>query len=340
MKDVEAAEVVLDVSADLSSLEPSLLRKSYGGLRIWTRPDPKYLIRLKEDEDKKKEEEKKKRERGDPDQKPGDKQPTGQPKPSAPPKKPGDQSSSSRFAAIARPYGNVLRHPSLPQARMGRSPISPTVLREHSALREAFQSDDLLPQFAAIPNFLRRSVAREIRTVCERGHYATFCAYSTPDAQSDLHNEFCEPNNSDVYVTIHKRLRAPVPRLVQFDEVFRSRETIQELAAITGLRLTRALAPGVLTYWPPGGFLEAHTDHSEETEAKLVLSISLSGRWHASYGGATVYAWGRMDRTVRLQPQLNTAVLFTPFPGSWHWVEQVSEKAPPLRRFTWTVFFS
>jgi hypothetical protein len=62
MKEVQAHDVGADTSADSSGLsEQTLNRKSYRGMRIWSRPDPKYLIRIgKHDEDEDKDKEKKK----------------------------------------------------------------------------------------------------------------------------------------------------------------------------------------------------------------------------------------------------------------------------------------
>jgi hypothetical protein len=220
-----------------------------------------------------------------------------------------------------------------------RCPIARNIQRDHARLRCAFQSAEPFPRFAVIPGFLRRTVAENLRLGCEQGHYSTFCAYTLPGVDNDLRNAFCEPNENDVYVTIHKRLIEPVPAIDRFARLFEKRETIDALSLITGLRLTRAVEPGVVTYWPPSSFLEAHTDYAEESDAKLVLSISLTANWNPSYGGATAYAFSGANRSVRLQPSLNSAVLFTPFCGSWHWVEQIAESAPPLRRFTWTAFF-
>jgi 2-oxoglutarate-Fe(II)-dependent oxygenase superfamily protein len=85
-------------------------------------------------------------------------------------------------------------------------------------------------------------------------------------------------------------------------------------------------------------FVEAHTDHVPKQ--KLVLSLSLTEQWEESYGGTAVFAWTGLERAVRIPPRLNTAVLFVPFSGSFHWVEQISKNAPAKRRFTWTLFFS
>jgi hypothetical protein len=37
---------------------------------------------------------------------------------------------------------------------------------------------------------------------------------------------------------------------------------------------------------------------------------------------------------------MKISVCVAPFAGSIHWVEQVSERAPSRRRFTWTAIFS
>src|SRR5262249_24824096 len=136
-----------------------------------------------------------------------------------------------------------------------------------------------------------------------------------------------------------KRSRAAIPEVVHLRESFETPEAIEALNALTGAEITQMYQPDVLTCWDPGCFLELHNDEAPHTRFRLVLSVSLTENWDPAFGGATRYAWKDLDRCVRLQPRLNTAVLFTPFEGSNHWVDQISNDAPPQTRFTWTAFF-
>ena len=217
------------------------------------------------------------------------------------------------------------------------SPISPYVLRHRSLHRENFHSDDPLPRFTVIPNFLRKHVARHVVAACQNARYATYCGYSRPKSQEVI-SEFCEPNERDVYVTVHARPIRPIAALTALSAAFRKRETLHALSELIGIQLSK-VGGDVLTCWPPGSFLESHNDFSPDGDAKLILSLSLAAGWRASYGGTTVYAWSGLNRAVRIQPDSNKAVLFVPFAGSAHWVEQLSQSAPSRRRFTWTIFF-
>ena len=218
--------------------------------------------------------------------------------------------------------------------------IAPGVLRNHAAIRRAFESDYPLARFAVIPRFLRSEWLNEISRQCQQARYSTYCDYSTPLEPDVVRGGFCQPNERDLYVSIHQRPLERLPALVQLRELFQKRETLQFLSALTGLRLTTVMEPDVLISWQPGAFLEPHTDYGRENPGKIVLSLSLTRRWHSSYGGATVFAWKGAGRAVRLQPRLNTAVLFAPWSGSLHWVEQIAPRAPERHRFTWTVFFA
>ncbi len=218
-------------------------------------------------------------------------------------------------------------------------PIAPSVMRSRSAIRDSFHSDYPLPRFAVIPNFLRQTLIKPLVRACQQAEYATFCAYRG-SKDGEMRNEFCEPNEGFLYLSIHQRPTRPVEELVRLRHLFAEPQTIAEISEIAGIKLDRLIEPDALTCWGPESFLEGHTDHSPGSTAKLVVSLSLTTAWRATFGGTTVFAWRGLNRAVRVRPRLNTAVLFTPFSGSWHWVEQISENAPPRRRFTWTVFFS
>jgi len=220
------------------------------------------------------------------------------------------------------------------------NPINPIHLRCSPTIREAFVSDHPLPRFAVIPDFVQSELIDDALAGCKRAHFETYCGYSMTEDGKDMKSGYREPDESAYYVTIHKRSRTPIPEIARLKDLFRTGETIAALNALTDSGITRMLEPDVLTYWSPASFLERHTDDVPDTHLRLVLSVSLTEGWEPAYGGATLYAWSNLDRRVRLQPRLNTAVLFAPSSTSDHWVEQVSNDAPPLTRFTWTAFFA
>jgi len=223
---------------------------------------------------------------------------------------------------------------------MMMNPIHPVHLRRGATLRNEFVSNHPLPRFTVIPDFVRRELIEDALAGCKRAHFETYCGYSMTEDGADLKSQYREPDESAYYVTIHKRSRTPIPEIVRLKDLFRTAESIAALNELTDAGITRMYEPDVLTYWSPGSFLERHTDDVPHTHFRLVLSVSLTERWGPAYGGATLYAWKALHRHVRLQPRLNTAVMFVPFAGSDHWVEQVSNDAPVLTRFTWTAFFS
>ena len=217
------------------------------------------------------------------------------------------------------------------------NPISRSVLRRLSVHCETFQSDYPLPNFNVIPNFLASELVRGVLPACQTARYRTFCGYSHPNS-TVVKSHFCDPNEEDTYITVHERPIHIIKALNRLHALFKKQETVDALSALTGLTLTN-VGLHVLTSWQPGSFLELHTDYDSRGAARLILSLSLTRRWRSEYGGTAVYAWKGLNRSVRITPHCNTAVLFVPFSGSNHWVEQVSPHAPHRQRFTWTIFF-
>ncbi|HVS32020.1 MAG TPA: 2OG-Fe(II) oxygenase [Thermoanaerobaculia bacterium] len=206
-------------------------------------------------------------------------------------------------------------------------------------MRSEFLSDHPLPRFHVIPSFLDQRLVEDALAGCKRAKYETWCGYGEDADGTGVRSEFREPEQDGFYFTIHQRSRKPIPEVTRLRNLFSRSETIAALNDLTDAGISRLLEPDVLTYWNPGSFLERHTDDTPDTTLRLVMSVSLTDEWAPQFGGATIYAWRDLDRGVRLNPRLNTAVLFVPFAGSDHWVAQISAAAPPLTRFTWTAFF-
>lgn len=223
---------------------------------------------------------------------------------------------------------------------MTANPINPIHLGRSAIIRDDFLCDRPLPRFAVIPEFVRRELIEDALAGCKRTNFETYCGFSMTEDGADLKSEYRQPDESLYYVTIHQRSRTPIPEIVRLREEFQTAEAIAALNEFTNAGITQMYEPDVLTYWSPGSFLERHTDDVPGTNFRLILSVSLTENWERAYGGATLYGWSGLDREVRLQPRLNTAVLFVPFSGSDHWVEQISNDAPALTRFTWTAFFA
>lgn len=220
------------------------------------------------------------------------------------------------------------------------NPINPVHAGRSSAIRADFNSDHPLPRFTVVPNFLRLELIEDALSACKRAQFETYCIYSQHEDGVDLKSEFREPaEDENYYSTVHKRSRTPIPEIARIKELMRSQAAIATLNAFTGMDITEMYGADVLTYWNPGSFLGRHTDDGQSVSIRLAVSISLTDEWRPEYGGMTLYEWRGLERCVGLQPQLNTAVLFTPHAGSDHWVDQVSNDAPPLTRFTWTTLF-
>lgn len=217
-------------------------------------------------------------------------------------------------------------------------PINPSLLGYLRALRALFQSEFPLPGFVVIPDFLTAEALSNALEGCHSAEYATFCGYSPTGDPRDIRAEFCEPREDYTYATIHERPVSEIPQLTRLYEAFATAETRRVLAEMTGIELREIGFPSVLTCWGPWSFLEPHTDAGTPSRpTRLVVSLSLTERWDPRHGGATTFWWTGSPRSVTIQPQLNTAVLFAPHPGSFHWVEQIAGDAPPRSRFTWVL---
>jgi hypothetical protein len=215
--------------------------------------------------------------------------------------------------------------------------INPEVLRDRAALRARFQSGQPLPKWLVISDFLAPQALDIALEECRTAEMATFCSYQVTAESPVVHNGFCEPNAEHVYATVHARSVHPLPRLSRLGEALATRESVQALSEMTGLELS-AQDGEVLTGWDPWSFFQPHDDRGNpEDLAQLVVSLSLTARWDPRYGGTTVWVCESTGGAVRLEPRLNTAVVFTPMAGSLHWVEQITEHAPSRTRFTWTL---
>ncbi len=215
--------------------------------------------------------------------------------------------------------------------------INPDVLRDRAALRARFQSGLPLPKWLVIWDFLAPEALDIALEECRTVEMATFCSYQLTEDSPVVLNAFGEPNAEHVYVTVHARPVHPLPRLSRLGEALATREAVQALSEMTGLKLT-AQDGDVLTGWEPWSFFQPHDNRGNpEDLARLVVSLSLTTRWEPHYGGTTVWACESTGAAVRLEPRLNTAVVFTPTAGSLHWVEQLTGHAPRRTRFTWTL---
>jgi len=219
---------------------------------------------------------------------------------------------------------------------MSSLPISTEVYERWDSICEAFSSPDPLPHFVVIPNFLNPAFLAKMKSGCQNARLETFCG-RIGNEDADIENSFSEPEENQVYVTIHQRPRDPLPELDEINDSFSSPQMVELMSKLYGARLNAQGHCGVLTSWGPHSFIEPHTDQgTPEAPSRLAIALSLTEQWRPEYGGATYFEWGDQSQMVRVQPRFNNAVLFETFSGSYHWVEQISGDAPPRTRFTWT----
>ncbi len=223
---------------------------------------------------------------------------------------------------------------------MSASLFHPSVLARTDALRARFQEAEPLPGFLVLEQLLEPGVVATLRAACLEQEYATWCVGAPEGRPQELRSGFGEPDEEHLYVTVHQRAVKPSPALLAVRERMGSPEVLETLRQLTGLELSRLGLPDVLSCWDAYSFIEPHTDVAVPGHPpRLVISLSLTEGWRPAFGGRTTFAWANSARAVTLEPRLNQAVLFTPFDGSLHWVEQVSAEAPSRTRFTWTLHY-
>lgn len=221
------------------------------------------------------------------------------------------------------------------------NPINPAVLERSASIREAFQSETPLPGFVLIPDLLTPLHLDDALAGCVGARVATFCGHAPEDDPRAVRNEFFEPIEGRLYITIHQRPVEPVPQLRRLHELFVAEETLAAMEEMTGITLSREGHRSVLTSWGPWSFLGPHTDAASAGRPnRLIVSLSLTRRWEPGFGGITGFQWNGAGPTAWLQPQLNNAALFRPFDGSFHWVEQIAGDAPDRLRYTWTMEYA
>lgn len=214
------------------------------------------------------------------------------------------------------------------------------MLSSVDTLKERFTDEQPLPGLLVVNRLLDEVSAGMLRAACSQGDYATYCVFTKEEEPGKFQSRFTEPEEGATYVTIHHRARGPSPQLLAVRDRLASPEVIQFLNRMTGLSLSRLGQPDVLTLWEAWSFIEPHTDMGTSGEPpKLVISLSLTEGWKPEYGGRTTFAWSNAQRSITLEPRFNQAVIFAPFEGSVHWVEQLTEAAPPRTRFTWTLHY-
>jgi hypothetical protein len=213
--------------------------------------------------------------------------------------------------------------------------FNPVVLARTDEVRAAFQAETPLPGFVIVPDLLSEYWLQEALAGCDASELSTWCGYAIDEDMRVLRNEFCEPREGPIYVTVHQRPVQPVPQLQDLHARFVAPSTLDALRELTGIPLKPEGHRSVLTSWGPWSFLTQHTDANRPN--RLLVSLSLTRRWSPRFGGITGWRWAGVKETVWVEPHLNNAVLFAPFSGSDHWVEQIASDAPGRLRFTWTM---
>lgn len=220
-------------------------------------------------------------------------------------------------------------------------PINAAVLERSDAVRAAFQAPAPLPGFVIIPDFLTAEYLERALAGCDGANVATFCGHAPEDDPEAVRNEFFEPVEGRLYITIHQRPVGPVPLLRALHERLVAEETLAAMERLTGITLSGEGHRSVLTSWGPWTFLGPHTDATSAGRPnRLILSLSLTRRWDRRFGGITGFQWNGAGPTVWVEPLLNNVVIFKAFEGSWHWVEQIAGDAPDRLRYTFTMEYA
>jgi hypothetical protein len=220
-------------------------------------------------------------------------------------------------------------------------PINPTIVERSAQLRAAFASESPLADLVIIPDLLSTVYLEQALAGCDAAPLATFCGYAPADDPQAVRNEFFEPVEGPLYVTIHQRPTGPIPQLQELHDLFVAEQTLVAMEALTGIALSRDGHRSVLTSWGPWSFLGRHCDAATGSRPnRLVISLSLTRSWQRRFGGLTGFQWNGTGPTLWVEPHLNTAVVFRAFLGSVHWVEQIAGDAPERTRYTWTMVYA
>jgi len=169
---------------------------------------------------------------------------------------------------------------------------------------------------------------------------ATFAPYSAEVGPQGLIKRFDLPRPGGRYALVHQRTRGPLPLLEKLSAMFATPESLQAMRDVSGATVSCLAKCGDLTCWGPGSFATPHTDAEGADPFKLVMIVSLSQDWDTIWGGSTRYWHKDTHEVLTVAPTGNTAILLTPSTDCFHWVEQVSADAPPLRRMSWVMGFS
>jgi hypothetical protein len=220
-------------------------------------------------------------------------------------------------------------------------PINRAVLDRSDALRDAFQAPTPLPGFVIVSNFLTREHLEQALAGCDGAKVATFCGHAPEEDPLAVRNEFFEPVEGRLYITIHQRPVEGVPLLRALHDLLVAEETLVAMESLTGIALSRDGHRSVLTSWGPWTFLGPHTDAASAGRPnRLIVSLSLTRHWDRRFGGITGFQWNGAGPTVWVEPRLNNAVIFKAFEGSVHWVEQIAGDAPDRLRYTFTMEYA
>lgn len=195
-----------------------------------------------------------------------------------------------------------------------------------------------LPGFAHVGSFLRPEVYAELTA---QAHATTdFATWSIGAVGEDqVAGAFEEPTPGGEYGSVRERATVTVPIMKELADTLGNPEHVAFLREASGLDITRLAHAEELAAWPAGSFTGAHTDFEPDDPMKLVVNLSLTDTWDASYGGNTVYWHEDGDDVVTVTPAPNAAGMFRPSPHAYHWVEPVKAEAPGRTRMGWALAY-
>lgn len=220
-------------------------------------------------------------------------------------------------------------------------PLDPILVREEVRLAEMFLADSPLPGLAVVPSFFSDDAVAALVDAIKEIEFFRYCVWSPTNSESDLKCAFRDPDLKFSHLSIHSRPKTLYNEIfLQTATALGSPPVLEWLSTISGRKITYMDPRHVLTRWGPGDFLGPHLDAGSTADpVALVLSISLTQDWRREWGGETIFEWEGSNIRLTSYPKANQAVFFAPHSGSYHWVEPLSETAPPDVRYTWTLHY-
>jgi hypothetical protein len=212
-------------------------------------------------------------------------------------------------------------------------------LTDVDRLRRDFEDDRPMPGLIKLESLLEESTSADAVSACQQVHFVPWYCYLDDGKRVD---RFGVPPDGLDCLAVDFRPAAPADDAPFFEAVasrFSEERNRRFFSDITGVDLRGTDATWMLISWKPHTFTVAHTDQVPGRPTRLAISLSLTSEWNESFGGMTYFRWEGRDVAYKVCPRANEAIVFRPFPGSWHWVEPIAATAPANKRYTLTILY-